>query len=179
MEGTIGEIRMFAGNFAPRYWAYCDGALLPIAQNTAFFSVLGTTYGGNGTTTFGLPDLRSRTAVGVGSGPGLSAIVLGEMSGRENVSILAANMPAHSHALGADAKIAVTAAAGDETSPVNNYLAASSGTFKATAGASQYLGNTLSGNTATAGSSTPLAIRSPYLGVNYVICMSGIFPSRN
>ena len=81
MEGTIGEIRMFAGTFAPRNWAFCNGQLLSIAQNTALFSILGTTYGGNGQTTFALPDFRGRSAVGTGQGPGLSSISLGEQAG--------------------------------------------------------------------------------------------------
>ena len=88
MEGYIGEIRMFAANFAPKYWAYCSGQLLPIAQNQALFSILGTTFGGNGTTTFSLPDMRSRTAIGVGQGPGLSNIVEGQSMGTENNTLI-------------------------------------------------------------------------------------------
>lgn len=90
----IGEIRMFAGTFAPRGWAFCQGQQLAIANNSALFSLLGTTYGGNGTTTFALPDLRSRVPVGTGTGPGLSAITLGEVAGTENVNVLSTNVPA-------------------------------------------------------------------------------------
>src|SRR5439155_16461480 len=96
-EPFLGEIRIFPYNFAPRGWALCSGQILPIAQNTALFSLLGTTYGGNGQTTFGLPDLRGRTPVGVGQGPGLSSIDLGEVSGTESVTLTQQNLAAHAH----------------------------------------------------------------------------------
>ena len=99
MEGTIGEIRMFAGTFAPRTWAFCQNQILSIAQNTALFSILGTTYGGNGQTTFALPDFRGRVAVGTGTGPGLSNIQLGQMAGTPTVTPTTNNMPAHNHAV--------------------------------------------------------------------------------
>ena len=105
MEGTIGEIRMFAGNFAPRYWAFCQAQLISIASNTALFSILGTTYGGNGQTTFGLPDFRGRVAVGVGTGPGLSNVVLGEMGGSSTITLTTNNMPAHNHTATAGTEI--------------------------------------------------------------------------
>src|SRR5215211_5950019 len=97
MEGYIAEIRLFAGNFAPRGWAFCYGQILSIAQNTALFSLLGTTYGGNGQTTFALPDFRSRVPVGAGTGPGLANISLGEVSGHETVTLLLNQMPVHTH----------------------------------------------------------------------------------
>src|SRR5215510_651071 len=99
MEGTIGEIRMFAGNFAPRNWAFCAGQLMSISQNTALFSLLGTTYGGNGQTTFALPDFRGRVAVGTGQGPGLPNITLGEVSGEPTHTLISTEMPSHTHAL--------------------------------------------------------------------------------
>jgi microcystin-dependent protein len=92
MEGTLAEIRMFAGNFAPRGWFFCQGQLLPIAQWTAVFALLGTTYGGNGQTTFGLPDFRGRIALGTGQGPGLTNVVLGEMAGTQNTTLTTNNM---------------------------------------------------------------------------------------
>src|SRR5207237_1718710 len=95
MDGNIGEIRLFAPNFAPKYWAFCQGQLLPINQNTALFSILGTTYGGNGVTTFALPDLRSRIPVHFGQGPGLSPYSLGQVSGTEYVTLLITEMPSH------------------------------------------------------------------------------------
>eukprot|EP01060_Flectonema_neradi_P040985 TRINITY_DN953_c0_g1_i4.p1 TRINITY_DN953_c0_g1~~TRINITY_DN953_c0_g1_i4.p1 ORF type:complete len:254 (+),score=54.10 TRINITY_DN953_c0_g1_i4:140-901(+) len=97
VEGMIGEVRLFAGNFAPIGWALCDGQLLPIAQNTALFSILGTTYGGNGETTFGLPDLRGRVPIGPRNGPGLSSRQLGQKSGEENHQLSVNEMPNHSH----------------------------------------------------------------------------------
>src|SRR5215472_14207563 len=109
----LGEIFMFAGNFAPRGYALCNGQLMSIQQNTALFSILGTTYGGNGTTTFALPDLRGRSPIGTGQGPGLTDIVLGEMAGTENVTLTTNNMPSHTHSLNADSNPAsVSAPAG-------------------------------------------------------------------
>src|SRR5690242_20983611 len=99
MEGTIAEIRMFAGNFAPRNWAFCASQILSIAQNTALFSLLGTTYGGNGQTTFALPDFRGRTPVGWGQGPGLSNYDLGQVGGTETSTLTVQTMPAHTHTL--------------------------------------------------------------------------------
>src|SRR6188508_367844 len=97
MEGTIAEIRLFAGNFAPRNWAFCQGQIMSISQNTALFSILGTTYGGNGQTTFALLDLRGRVPVGTGQGPGLSDKQLGEEAGQEAVTLTVNDMPAHVH----------------------------------------------------------------------------------
>ena len=97
MDPFIGEIIMFAGNFAPRGWALCEGQLLPISSHTALFSILGTTYGGDGRTTFGLPDLRGRTPIGNGNGPGLSPRQLGQVSGSESTVLQTANLPAHNH----------------------------------------------------------------------------------
>src|SRR5215212_11299169 len=101
-EPFLGQIMMFAGNFAPRGWAFCSGQILPIAQNTALFSILGTTFGGNGQTTFALPDLRGRAPVGPGQGPGLSNIDLGQPSGTENVTLISSQMPIHNHSVNCD-----------------------------------------------------------------------------
>src|SRR4051794_10683767 len=107
-EPFIGEVIMFAGNFAPRGWALCQGQLLSIAQNTALFSILGTTYGGNGQTTFALPDLRGRVPLGQGQGPGLSSYVLGEVAGNENVTLISTQMPQHNHLLNCNSDSANT-----------------------------------------------------------------------
>src|SRR5215211_4319727 len=101
-EPFIGQIMLVPYNFAPRGWAFCAGQILPIAQNTALFSLLGTTFGGNGQTTFALPDLRGRAPIGQGQGPGLSNISLGEAAGTETVTLLSTNMPAHSHTVTCD-----------------------------------------------------------------------------
>jgi microcystin-dependent protein len=171
----IGEIRLFGGNFAPRNWAFCNGQLLSIAQNTALFSLLGTTYGGNGQTTFALPDLRGRVPLHSGQGPGLSPRTLGESSGTETVTLLASQMPAHNHGL------AGFAGEGGSSSPENSFIAepvdGSGNVLPAFSG----IGNT-SLNPASigaAGGSQPHNNIQPYLCVNFIIALQGIFPSRN
>lgn len=162
---------MFAGNFAPRDYAFCQGQILPIAQNTALFSLLGTTYGGNGQTTFALPDLRGRVPVQQGQGPGLSSYSLGQTGGAENVTLNVSQMPAHSHAATTNAN----AGGGGDTSPTNNFLA----------GDNQYsnVSNTqMNANTvqiAAAGNSQPHTNLQPFLAINFIIALQGIFPSRN
>src|SRR5205809_449207 len=117
MDPLLGEIRMFGGNFAPRGWALCNGQLLSIAQNTALFSILGVTYGGNGQTTFGLPNLQGRVAMHWGQGPGLSPHTLGETAGAETVTLLSTQMPMHTHTLSA------STAAGGTDDPTGGVLA--------------------------------------------------------
>jgi microcystin-dependent protein len=180
MEGTIGEIRMFAGTFSPRTWAFCNAQLLPIAQNTALFSILGTTYGGNGQTTFGLPDFRGRTAVGTGQGPGLSNIVLGQVAGTENVTLTTGNMPAHNHPLtGAVTPQAINDAEGLTDSPGNARLGGATAYTTAASPLVNMLPAVSTLAVGTNGSSQPFSILPPYLGMNYIICMFGIFPSRD
>ncbi len=182
MEGTIGEIRMFAGNFAPRSWAFCNSQILSIAQNTALFSILGTTYGGNGQTTFGLPDLRGRVPIGTGQGPGLPNVSLGEMSGTPTTTLLATNMPAHTHTVAASGSMACKTGAGDADSPGGNIPAGSATdeNYAAPASANGSMAAiNVTGTTGIAGGSQPFSIMQPYLGMNYIICMQGIFPSRN
>jgi microcystin-dependent protein len=192
MEGTIGEIRMFAGTFAPRNWAFCAGQLMSISQNTALFSILGTTYGGNGQTTFALPDLRSRVPVGTGQGPGLTNITLGEVSGTETVTLLTTQMPAHTHTATATVTGTVTPKALDDTglgdTPGGQFPAISTAGSKIYTNATQTpdatMGSSPISATATvtigiSGNSQPVPIRNPYLGMNYIICLFGIFPSRN
>ena len=178
MEGTIAEIRMFAGNFAPRNWAFCQGQLLSISQNTALFSILGTTYGGNGQTTFALPDFRGRVAVGTGQGPGLSNISLGEMAGAETHTMIINEMPAHGHQVAANANNA------NDSLPANAFPAAAIIPTDSNKSVSDY--NTATDGTLMnqamikpTGGNQPFSIRQPYLGMNYIICLFGIFPSRN
>ena len=180
MEGTIGEIRMFAGNFAPRTWAFCANQILPIAQNTALFSILGTTYGGNGQTTFALPDFRGRTAIGTGQGPGLPNVQLGEMAGTQTVTLTTATMPAHTHALtGTVSPQGNQGAAGLSNDPSNRRFA---GTNIFT-GASDDVSNMAAAVSTLAigvnGSSQPVGTLPPYLGMNFIFCVEGIFPSRD
>lgn len=174
-EPFIGEVIMFAGNFAPRGWAFCAGQLLSIAQNTALFSILGTTYGGNGQTTFALPDLRGRVPVGTGQGPGLTSITLGEMSGTETVTLLTTQMPAHTHT--ATGSIKASTAAANDTLPTGNYP--SDGGAYQSASDTNMNASGLNITVGISGNSQPVPIRNPYLGMNYIIAIEGIFPSRN
>lgn len=175
-QPLLGAIFLFAGNFAPRGYLLCQGQLLPISQYSALFAILGTTYGGNGTTTFALPDLRGRAAVSEGTGPGLSNVVLGQVGGVQNVSVLISNMPAHNHLIN------VSSASGGQANAPNNFLAGTNDgqgnpypTYQSTATA-----NTLAPTAVSiSGSGIPLNTQSPYLGLNYIIAMVGIFPSRN
>lgn len=166
----IGEIRLFAGNFAPRDWAFCDGQLMSIAQNTALFSLLGTTYGGNGQTTFALPDLRGRVPVHQFQGPGLSNRDLGEVSGSETVTLLSTQMPAHSHAF----RASTTAATG--STPVGALLGATTVNSYDNSAAGVAMAAGAVGNT---GGSQPHDNMAPTLALNYIIALFGIFPSRN
>lgn len=171
MDELIGVVKLFAGNFAPRGWELCNGQLLSIAQNTALFSILGTTYGGDGQVTFALPDLRGRVPVGTNQGPGLSYVNLGEMAGMENVTLLQNNMPMHTHAVQASNQYA----GGDH--PGGNYLGASAsgnGFYDETANTT--MAHNMIG---LAGGNQPFDIRNPYLGMNYIICTEGIYPSRS
>lgn len=178
MEGTIGEIRMFAATFNPRFWAYCNGQLLNISTNTALFSILGTTYGGNGTVTFGLPDMRSRVAVGTGQGPGLSNYVLGQLSGTETNTLLLSSLPSHTHVIGGSAKMLTTTAAADAPAPAGNYFANDGSPKYRTSGSGTMKPATVALALAPSGG-TPVPNIMPYTGISYIICLSGIFPSRN
>ncbi|QEY15866.1 phage tail protein [Cellvibrio sp. KY-GH-1] len=188
----IGEIRMFAGTYAPRGWAFCQGQQLAIASNTALFSLLGTTYGGNGTTTFALPDLRSRVPVGTGAGPGLSAITLGEVAGTENVNVLSTNVPAMVAPVTATASVAipVNATNGTTKTPANTLVLSTTSDTAAGAEVDLYSAGpgtttlqpfnaTVTGQAAIPGGSQPLGIRNPFLGMNFIIALEGIYPSRN
>jgi microcystin-dependent protein len=175
----LGSIVMFAGNFAPRGWALCNGQLLSIAQNTALFSILGTTYGGNGTTTFALPDLRGRAPVHPGQGPGLSPYSLGEQIGSETVTLLSNNMPAHNHVVNAST---ATSPNRGGTNPAGNLLAvtANAGSYSVDIYASGNPGTTMNPMMiGPAGGSQPFSILQPILCVNFIIALQGIFPSRN
>lgn len=174
-EPFIGEIRMFAGNFAPRGWAFCDGSLLSIASNSALFSILGTTYGGNGQTTFALPDLRGRVPLHPGQGPGLTPRVLGEQGGTENVTLLQTQMPAHNHVLHA------SNAQGDSVGPEGAVSAVILETSGAPLNGYSTQPNTTMNPQAisTAGGSQPHANMQPYTAVNFIIALVGIYPSHN
>ena len=174
-EPYIGQIMLFAGNFAPRGWAFCQGQIMAIATNTALFSILGTTYGGNGQTTFALPDLRGRVPVGQGQGPGLSNYVLGEQSGSETVTLIITEVPAHTHLLNCNN-------AGPTVDNPNNALPAplvdSSGA-QVTGYATTANGLMAPNAIQPAGGSQPHQNLQPFTVLNYIIALEGIYPSRN
>jgi len=169
----LAQIMIFAGNFAPRGWAFCDGQILPIAQNTALFSLLGTTYGGNGQTTFALPDLRGRMAVHPGQGPGLSSYDLGQVGGFESHTLLVTEMPAHSHTL------AATTTDGNSQTPDGTLLAKD--TLGGTTGYSTAAPNSnmAAASIGPAGAGAAHNNLPPFLCLTYVIALQGVFPSRN
>ncbi len=171
-EPFLAEIRIFAGNFAPRGWAFCNGQLLPISQNTALFSLIGTTYGGDGRTTTALPNLQGKAPMHPGRGPGLTSRRLGQTGGVEAVTLTEAQMPNHTHGYRAS-----TAVAEEEgtTNPQGNtpgrparnqpYLAPANNLIEM-------------GETVSAGSSQPHNNLQPYLAINYIIALTGLYPSR-
>ncbi len=160
MDDYLAEIRLFAGNFAPRGWAFCHGQLMSIAENSALFSLLGTTYGGNGQTTFALPDLRGRVPISDGQGRGLSFHSLGEQAGSENVTLLTDQIPNHAH------PIAKTTTTGTDASSNTFVVGAPGGTAQAA-------------NSGNFGGTAPHSNMQPYTGLNYIICVEGCYPSRN
>jgi microcystin-dependent protein len=172
-EPFLGEIRPFAGTFAIQGWAFCDGSLLPIAQNSALFSLIGTTYGGDGQITFALPDLRGRAVVHQGTGPGLSPYVPGEMVGQENVTVTTGQMAGHTHTAAA-----TTAAASSPAPGPSVVLAATPGGFPiydGTAAAVALATNAVSAS----GGTQPHENRQPYLALSYIIALEGIYPTQN
>ena len=172
-EPFLGQITIFPYNFAPRGWAFCSGQLLSIQQNAALFSLLGTNFGGNGQTTFALPDLRGRVAIGAGQGPGLSDYVLGEVSGTESTTLLTNNLPPHNHSV----TINVNSSEGGQNSPQGTYLGKTDpGVYAATTDNTQMGAQPATGLT---GQSVPFSILQPYLTLNFCIALQGVFPSRN
>lgn len=178
MEGFLGEVRIFAGNFAPRSWAFCEGQLLPISQWSALFSILGTTYGGDGRTTFGLPDLRGRVPVGQGNGPGLSDYRLGAKGGRTTQNVTTAQIPSHDHsvtfgfnsvgttnnpnnAFPAGVAVPDAAAFSNNNDTTSGFFNASAFTVANTGGGQSYNQN------------------QPVIAIYYIIAMQGTYPSRS
>ena len=187
MEPFIGQIMMFGGNFAPRGWMTCEGQILPISQYTALFSLLGTTYGGDGRTTFALPDLRGRAPIGMDQGPGLSLRRLGEKGGAENTTLNVTNIPSHNHSIAptpvkassqnATEQVPGTNGATTLASPIASgrpaaiYNAQSPDiSLNTSSGSAQSTGNT--------GGNIPFNNMQPYIAMNYIIAIVGIFPSR-
>jgi microcystin-dependent protein len=183
MQPFIGQITMFGFNFPPRGWAECNGQLLPISSNTALFSLIGCTYGGDCRTTMALPDLRGRSAVHIGNGPGLSNVALGQRGGHEGVTLTTSNLPSHSHifnladgkgdAFSANGTGIANVALNQETGQSNELLEifSSAGAYSGKALKSATIGNT--------GGGQPFENRAPFLGINTCIALQGIFPSRS
>jgi len=179
-EPFLAEIIMFGGNFAPRGWAFCSGQLLSISQNTALFSLLGTTFGGNGQTTFALPDLRSRVPIHPGQGPGLSNYVLGQVAGTETNTLLNSNLPP---LVIPPQNVAIHASnESDSSKPINRFPGSTS---QGNGWANASDGTLLNAGAATlpqinlGGSAQPVANIQPYTCVNFIIALQGIYPSRN
>lgn len=188
MDPFIGEIVMFGGNFAPRGWALCNGQLLAISQNSALFSILGTTYGGDGRTTFALPDLRGRSPIHAGTGPGLSTIKLGQRGGAEYHTLNVLEMPNHFHSA---MTLKGTIAVNDEDATTDDPAGANFGLAQSSAGDislynteanSKVMGAnavTITGNTLATGGNQSFYMRNPFEAVNYIIAMVGVYPSRS
>lgn len=176
MDPFIGEIRLFAGSYAPQDWAICDGRLLSVNDYQALYALIGTTYGGNGTTTFGLPDLRGRVPIGQGQGTGLTARTLGQTGGTEKVSLNASQLPAHNHLINATTTAATTTTPGNSvnlaatTAPTSNYLAAA-GAFSA----ERVLAPTTVGQS---GASAQHQNMMSTMALTYIISLNGFFPAR-
>lgn len=173
MDPYIGEIRLFAGSFAPRGWAFCEGQLLPISQNTALFSILGTMYGGDGRVTFALPDLRDRVPMQEGTGPGLTPRSIGEEGGNSTVTLLQTEIPKHMHLANCQSSTNGVA------SPSEAIWSGTTGRFGPPAYADAPNASMGSDAIAPAGGSAPHNNRQPTLGVNFIIALIGEFPPRS
>lgn len=189
MEPYIGQVQIFGFSFPPRGWAACNGSLVAISQNSALFSLLGTVYGGNGQSTFGLPNLCSRVPVGVGSNTqGLQQTALGQVGGTQTHTLISTEMPIHTHSVGVTVNVNASTNTDGTTIPATgSYFASLSGVSKgglysSSAGTTVQLGSNAATATATcgaAGGSQAFDILNPYLGMNYCIALQGVFPSRN
>lgn len=177
MEPFLGQVQIFGFNFPPRGWALCDGQLLPISQYQALFALLGTQFGGDGRTTFALPDLRGRRPVHVGQGAGLSNIRIGQRSGYGDVSLTLGNLPAHSHT----GSLRLGAGPGLEGSGDGQYLASNSAGETIFSTVPPATGQLAAGalSIGAAGNSVPFSIENPWLAIGYSIAISGLFPSRS
>lgn len=171
-EPFVAEIRIFAGNFAPRGWAFCNGQLLPISQNTALFSLIGTTYGGDGRSTTALPNLEGKAPMHPGRGPGLTSRRLGEKGGVETVTLSEAQMPSHSHTLRASAED------GGDNTPVGGTTSTTEANQRIYAGAANMVSMATEA-LAPAGGSQAHNNMQPFLALNFIIALVGLYPSRS
>jgi microcystin-dependent protein len=194
MEVFVGTIQSFAFNYAPNGWALCNGQVMNLQQNAALYALIGVMYGGNGQSTFQLPNLQGRVPLGMGQGGGLSPRPIGTFAGSETVTLLAGNLPPHTHGAGTIAvntAVQLTSVVSNSVTvptPVNAYMGASgAGPGSATIYSDQQgvnpvplkgVTNTLSGETASAGQSQAVGIVNPYLAINFSIALTGLYPSR-
>lgn len=191
-DAYTSEIRLWAANFAPRNWAFCQGQIMDISQHQALFALIGTTYGGNGRTTFALPDLRGRIPRGTGTGPGLQPVLLGSQQGYENMTLTQLELPTHNHAVinnlsvDGNVQVSVNSEEGEEGDPNGNYLAGTNDTgYSDEAGSGQLAGVTSqysfggSISTQDTGSGRSFPLLNPSTGLNFIICLDGVFPQRN
>jgi microcystin-dependent protein len=169
-EPFLGEIRMFGGNFAPLGWAFCNGQIMSIADNEALFSLVGTTYGGDGVNTFALPNLQSRIPMHQGQGGGLSPYVMGQIGGTENVTLNAQNLPQHSHGT------AASSGNGGASSPAGSYWASNAATKQYAPATNTTMAPTAMSLT---GGNQPHQNLMPLLTISFIIALEGIYPSRN
>jgi microcystin-dependent protein len=180
MDGFIGEIRLFAPSFAPKYWAYCTGQILALNQNQALFSILGTTYGGNGINNFALPDLRGKAPVGVGQGAGLTNYILGQQTGTATNTLTGSNLPPHNHTIAGTINMRTTTILADSETPGGNYFANDATTkFDAQNDGTTMKPAIVDLTAGNPGAGFPVNNMMPYMAINYIICLSGVFPSRN
>lgn len=168
----VGEIRMFGGNFAPAGWAFCDGSIVSIAENEVLFQLIGTTYGGDGQSTFALPDLRGRLPIHQGTGPGQPPYVIGESGGAETVTLTVQQIPAHNHPAGCSSN------PGNNSSPLNAVPAVNT-TSLAYVNAAAPLGNMNASMLQPTGGNQPHDNMQPFLCIGFIISLFGIFPSPN
>lgn len=168
-EYYVGEIRLFAGNFAPAGWAFCNGQLVSIAENETLYALIGTTYGGDGQTTFALPDLQGRSAVHAGNRPGVGTYVIGQRAGVETVTLTQQQLPSHSHTA------SYSAAAGGTSPAQSRWAAQASNAYSDAAANATLAGDAL----APSGGSQPHENMPPFVAISYIISLYGIFPTQN
>lgn len=175
----MAEVRLFAGNYAPRGWRYCDGSQISIASNEALYVLIGTIYGGDGVQTFNLPDLRGRIPIGTGQGPGFPNVTLGQASGTESITMSSSQMPGHNHLGTASIAPPAYSGAGNVATPTGSILAGLAGAYSSSPGDTSLKPETSAVALAITGQGLPFSIIQPFLSTNYIICVEGIFPSRN
>jgi microcystin-dependent protein len=180
MEAYIGAVFAFGFNYAPIGWVFCNGQTLPISENQAMYALIGTTYGGDGVQTFGIPNLQGRTPIGWGQGPGLQNYIIGQAAGSESVTLTVNNLPIHSHPVLSVVQPLVSNIAGELGDPNDAYFAGADAnigkTYSTTGGTPMAPSAAQSGST---GNGIPISILNQYMTVNYCICTEGLFPSRS